>query len=79
MNVTNHISETLDLPLPFVQESVVHDPAHRVEVAANDVKKREKDIHGNIKVPETKWLIELDNVLQHIMVKCNYGANHSEL
>ena len=26
-----------------------------------------------------KWLIELDNVLQHIMVKCNYGANHSEL
>ena len=42
MNVTNHISETLDLPLPFVQESVVHDPAHRVEVAANDVKKGKK-------------------------------------
>ena len=38
LNVTNHISERLDLPLPFVQESVIHDPAHRVELAVNDVK-----------------------------------------
>ena len=79
LNVATHISEKLDLPLPFVQESVIHDPAHRVELAANDVKNGKKDRNGSIKIPATKWLIELDNVLQHIMVKCNYGANHSEL
>ena len=57
LNVATHISEKLDLPLPFVQESVKHDPAHRVELAANDVKKRGKDRNGSIKVPAKKWLI----------------------
>ena len=43
------------------------------------LKMGKKDRNGSIKIPATKWLIELDNVLQPIMVKCNYGPNHSEL
>ena len=78
-NVPRHISDKLDLPLSFLQESVIHDPAHRIELVANDVKNGKINRNGEIKIPATTWLIELDNVLQHIMIKFNYGINHTQL
>ena len=60
-----------------MDDSVIWDAAHRLELSAKYAKVG-KAIDGRI-VGETKWLLELDEVLQHIMKNFRYGSNHADL
>ena len=79
LNVRDHFAEKMHLPLLFMEDSVIHDCAHRLELAVNDAKNGKKDRDEKWVKPQCKWLLELDRTLQHIMTKFNLGANHSDL
>ena len=74
--LAKHLSDILQLPSDFTDESVTWDCAHLLELSAKYAKEGKK-INGSV-VGETKWLIKLDQVLQHIMKNFRYGVNYSE-
>ena len=79
LNVPRHLSEMLQLPLDFFEDSIIWDAAHRLELANDNVKNGKKDSQGNWVIQKTPWLQELDSVLQTIMTKFRLGKNHSDL
>ena len=62
MNVPRHIAEKRDLLMLFLQQSVIHDPTNRIELAAGEVNKVKRQ---EVIIPATSWINELDRVLQH--------------
>ena len=79
LNVKKHLGELLHLPDDFLEDAILWDTAHRLELASDDAKKGKKDQRGNWIIKPAPWLQELDSVLQHIMTKFRFGANHSDL
>ena len=67
LNVWDHIAEKLQLPLDLMIDSIIHDAAHRLELVVKVAKEGKKNRDKNFIVPEAKWKIELDLVLQHMM------------
>ena len=60
-----------------MNDSVLWDTAHRLELACHHTK--EGYSAGGQRVGGTDWLIELDQVLQHIMKIYRFGHNHADL
>ena len=66
---------------------MTHDSAHKLELACADVKNGKVDKNGDLRHDKnglvichnTEWLIELDNILQHITTHFRFGHNHTEL
>ena len=77
LNLGDHLSEILHLPKDLMNDSVLWDAAHRLELACQHAK--EGYSVGGQRVGGTDWLIELDQVLQHIMKIYRFGHNHSDL
>lgn len=77
LNIVSHLSDILSLPKELVDDYIIWDPAHRLELGCKNAKEGKK-MDENV-VGDTKWLIELDNVLQHIMKHFRFGHNHTEL
>ena len=77
LNIIEHLTDILSLPKNLAIDYVVWDPAHRLELACKYAKIGTK-VDDKV-VGDTKWLLELDNVLQSIMKKFRFGHNHSEL
>ena len=79
LNARSHFSEILHLPPDFMEDAIIWDAAHRLELASDDVKKGKKDHSGKFIKQPTPWVQDLDSVLQHIMSKFRLGKNHSDL
>ena len=77
LNLRKHLSDILHLPLEFMNDSVIWDAAHRLELACQHAK--EGYTVGGERIGGTSWLLELDNVIQHIMKIFRYGHNHADL
>ena len=77
LKLGTHLSNILQIPQNIMDDSVIWDAAHRLELSAKYAKVG-KAIDGRI-VGETKWFLELDEVLQHIMKNFRYGSNHADL
>lgn len=77
LNIIDHVSDLLLLPKNLVIDFVIWDAAHRLELACKYAKEGTK-VGENV-IGDTRWLLELDNVLQHIMKKFRFGHNHTEL
>ena len=77
LNLATHLSDILDLSLEFMNDSVIWDAAHRIELACEHAK--EGYTAGGQRIGGTTWLLDLDRVLQHIMKVFRYGHNHADL
>ena len=77
LNMRDHLADILNLPINLMDDSVIWDAAHRLELACQHAK--EGYSIGGQRIGGTKWLIELDNVLQHIMKILRFGHNHTDL
>ena len=77
LNMRDHLADILNLPINLMDDSVIWDAAHRLELACQHAKEG-YSIDGQ-RIGGTKWLIELDNVLQHIMKIFRFGHNHTDL
>ena len=75
LNIDRHLSEAHKLPLDYLEDCLIWDAAHRLELVHDDVKNGKKDQGGNVLMRPTPWLQELDSTLQHIMTRT--GAEHS--
>ena len=76
-NMKSHLADILNLPKEFTDDSVIWDAAHRLELACEHAKEG-YSVSGQM-IGGTKWLRELDNVLQHIMKIFRFGHNHDDL
>ena len=79
LNVQRHLSDMLELPVEFLEDCLIWDAAHRLELVHDDVKNGKKDQRGNVIMAPTPWLKDLDSTLQFIMTKFRTGAEHSKL
>ena len=79
LNVPKHMADILHLPPDFLEDAIIWDAAHRLELACEDVKTGKKDSSGNWVITPTPWLQELDSALQFIMKNFHIGKNHSDL
>ena len=71
LNLRKHLSDILHLPVEFMNDSVIWDAAHRLELACQHAKEGFTSAFavGGQRIGGTSWLLELNNVLQHIMPK----------
>ena len=69
----------LNLPIEFMEDALIWDAAHRLELVHHDVKHGKKDHSGNILIHPTLWLQNLDKTLQSIMTNFRTGQSHSNL
>ena len=69
----------LHLPVEFLEDSIIWDAAHRLELAYENAKNGKNDQRGRCIFHPSPWLQDLDSVLQHIMTKFRLGKNHSDL
>ena len=79
LNVKKYFSDSLHLPIDFMEDIIIWDAAHRLELVCDDVKNGKQDLKGNCIFNPTSWLQDLDGVLQFIMTKFTTGENHSHL
>ena len=79
LNIDRHFSTMLKLPQKMLEESLIWDAAHRLELVHDDVKNGKKDQRGNILAVATPWLQDLDMTLRNIMTKFRTGEQHSDL
>ena len=77
LNMRDHLANALNLPVTLMNESVIWDAAHRLELACEHAKEG-YTVSGQ-RVGETKWLLELDGLLQHIMKLFRFGHEHTDL
>lgn len=77
LKLGKHLSDLLYLPEDLMDDSVIWDAAHRLELACQHAKEG-YTVSGQ-RVGGTDWLLELDNVLQHIMKIFRFGHNHAHL
>ena len=77
VNISKHLSNSLDLSTDLMNDSVIWDGAHRLELAC--IHSKEGYQFDGQSVGGTNWLLELDGMLQHIMKLFRFGHAHTEL
>ena len=74
-------SQVLHMSIEFMEDAVIWDAAHHLQLVHDDVKKTmvKKYHSGNDLIQPTPWLPNLDKSHQSIMTKLESAQSHSNL